>query len=207
MAPRNYNLETRRRKQAELRSRMAAAAAKLHATQGIAQTSYADIARQAGVSLPTVHSHFPSEDELFQACTTHAAEQVPLDDIMGAASLSDALGKLVAAVDRQHRYYEPWFAQRMEGYVPFLARLSEQQRERQTALIASLLRHFPGARRRRKTVAACETLLSFDNWNRLHRGHGLSGAEVRRITIQGLLAFVGDETTSPSIDEKTRKSS
>ena len=90
MPPRPYNSETRRRKQAELRERIAAAAAELHAQQGAVATSNADIARQAGVSLPTVYSHFPSQDDLLGACTAHVASrapQVPVEQILGAPDL------------------------------------------------------------------------------------------------------------------------
>ena len=55
MPPRPYDNASRQLQQAELKSRIAAAAAELHASQGALATSYAQIAERAGVSLPTVY--------------------------------------------------------------------------------------------------------------------------------------------------------
>ena len=210
MVPRKYKLDTRRRKQADLKARIAAATAELHATRGIAQTSYADIARHADVSPPTVYSHFPTQDDLFLGCTEHAIEHAPvfpLEQIMSAANLADAIDKLAAAFEQQHRYYEPWSAQRMEGYVPFLAKMFDQVRMRQTGLIDEILQYFLGRGRRRKAVAACETLLSFDCWHRLVRAHGLASSQARQVIVQGLLVIVEAEAASPSANITRRKSS
>src|SRR5687767_2873240 len=102
MPPRAYNNESRTQQQAELKARIAAAAAELHATQGALATSYAQIAQQAGVSLPTVYKHFPTMDELLEACTGHAAALAPpfpIDAILAAPELPAAARLLVDACD------------------------------------------------------------------------------------------------------------
>ena len=48
MASRPYNSELRQRKQAELKARIVNAAAALHARKGARDTSYAEIAAEAG---------------------------------------------------------------------------------------------------------------------------------------------------------------
>ena len=206
MASRKYNLETRRHKQATLKARIAAATAQLHANKGAAGTSYADIARQAGVSLPTVHSHFPTETELFTGCTSHVAEHAPtiaIDQILQATTLGAAIKRLVSAMEAQHRYYEPWSARRMEGYVPFLADLADEVRKGQSNLVAQILNHFLGPGQRRQVIAGCETLLSFDTWHRLVRSHGLTQAAARNILQQGLLSIIEPGTTLDT--ETTRR--
>lgn len=201
MPPRPYNSETRRRKQAELRERIAAAAAELHAQQGAVATSNADIARQAGVSLPTVYSHFPSQDDLLGACTAHVASrapQVPVERILGAPDLRVATERLVDAADALNAHFAPWKAWREDRVIPFLARMSETARAQQTALIAQLLERHLGAGDRREVAAAWETLLSFDPWHRMVHEHGLPRPAVRRQLVQMLLAVVGPQPAARS---------
>lgn len=105
MAPRAYNIETRRRQQDELKARIAAAAAELHAEQGALATSHAQIAERAGVSLPTVYKHYPTLDELIPACVGHVtglAPHFPPDELLSAPDLAAAAQALVDARDAQN---------------------------------------------------------------------------------------------------------
>ena len=204
---RKYDNASRRQKRAALGQRIAAATAELHASQGPAETSYTDIARQAGVSLPTVYSHFPSEEALFQSCTSHVAERapaLPLDEILEAEDLTAALELLVMAMERQHRHYEPWLAWRMEGYIDTLAEMSARIRRQQSDLIARILARFLGKGPAKATIAGCETLLSFDCWHRLVRGHGLSFRAARKIVLQGMRSLIESPYKSPTSNHSRR---
>ena len=53
---------------AQTRRRIVEATRELHIEQGIAATSWDDIAARAGVGVGTVYRHFPSLDELIPAC-------------------------------------------------------------------------------------------------------------------------------------------
>jgi AcrR family transcriptional regulator len=53
---------------AQTRQRIVDATRELHREQGIAATSWDDIAARAGVGVGTVYRHFPSLDELIPAC-------------------------------------------------------------------------------------------------------------------------------------------
>ena len=207
MAKRKYNLESRHRKQTELKERIAAATAELHASRGATATSYADIASQAGVSLPTVHSHFPSQNELFQGCTGHVAGRsptLPVDKILAATELSVAIDLLVAAMEQQHLYFEPWLAWREDRVIPFLSEMSDNIRQQQAELVKRLLEHHLGPAQRREMIGACESLLCFDFWYRLVRGHGLSPASARRSIIQCLLAIIGPSPASSPVSRPRR---
>jgi hypothetical protein len=109
-------------------------------------------------------------------------------------------------MDAQHRYYEPWSARRMEGYVPFLADLSKVIRKEQANLVAQILNQYLGHGRRRSAIAGCETLLSFDTWYRLVRSHGLGLAETRRILLRGMLSIIDPGTTGDMTFNPRRKS-
>jgi len=183
MAPRAYNSESRLQKQAELKERIAAAAAALHARKGAMATSYAEIAAEAGVSLPTVYAHFPTQRELLVGCTQHAAAGapvLPIDAVMAASDLPAATELLVDAMEQQHLYYEPWLSWRENRVIPFLAEMSGDVRDQRAALIAKLLKAHLGPGEHRGAVAGWESALSFDFWHRLARGHGLSRPAVRQ---------------------------
>lgn len=189
---RPYNAANRLRKQAELRARIAEAAAALHARQGALATSYADIAAEAKVSLPTVYAHYPTLDALLEGCTQHVAARapaLPVEHILAAESLDDAAQRLVDAMEQQHLHYEPWLAWREDRAIPFLADLAAHVRESTTALIARVFRQNRGPGAHREAISAWETALSFDAWHRLARGHGLSRAAVRRTILQWLTAI------------------
>lgn len=209
MSPRAYNAESRRRQQAERKARIAAATAGLHAQKGVAGTSYADIARQAGVSLPTVYSHFPTQDELLRGCTAHVAARapgIPLQVVLVAADLPAAADLLVASMERVHLHFEPWLARREDGVVPFLAAASAALCRDRTALVARVLERHLGSGSRPELEAAWESLLSFDFWHRLVRAHGLSRAAARRVIVQCLLSLAAP-ASSAMLSSRRRNSS
>jgi AcrR family transcriptional regulator len=199
MATRPYNSELRLRKQAELKRRIAAAAAALHAEKGAMSTTYAEIAAKAKVSLPTVYAHFPTQRELLQGCSGHvaaSAPQLPVEEIMAATELSRAAELLVAAIDERHAHFEPWLAWREDRVIPFLTELAAHDRHELSLLIARLLKRHLGAGEHRENVAAWEAVLSFDFWHRLARGHRLPRAAVRRVMIHCLQAIARSQTLS-----------
>jgi AcrR family transcriptional regulator len=196
---RAYNNETRRRKKAALKERIAAVTAELHAARGVTATRYSDIARQAGVSLPTVYSHFPTQDELLQGCTAHVmarAPALPVEKILAATDLPTAAACLVDAMEQQHLHFEPWMAWREDRVIPFLAAMAAEMRQSQAALLANLLASHEVQGTQRELVAAWESVLSFDLWHRLAREHRLPRAAVRRVLVQCLLAVAGPAPAS-----------
>ena len=208
MTTRAYNIETRRKQQAELKAGIAAATVELHAAQGATATSYADIARHAGVSLPTVYKHFPTLHELLQGCTAHViakAPPFPAEEILAAPDLPAAAELLVAGMEQQHLHFEPWFAWREDSVIPFLAEMADSYREMQSTFVARLLTHHLGKRVRREMIAAWESVLSFDLWHRLVRSHGLPRAAARRVLVQFLLAVIEPAPTSPTTTGSRRK--
>ena len=78
MKKRKYKQKARAVKADETRSRIVAATVKLHEEFGPAQTSIKSIAEEAGVQRLTVYRHFPDDESLFQACTSHWLASHPL---------------------------------------------------------------------------------------------------------------------------------
>lgn len=206
---RTYNNETRRQQQAELKASIAAATVELHAAKGVIATSYADIAKRAGVSLPTVYKHFPTLNELLEGCTSHVIARAPLlpvEEILAAPGLPEAAERLVAAMERQHLHFEPWFTWREDRVLPFLAELNDGFRKMQSAFLAKLLAQYLGTGVCREMVAGWESVLSFDMWHRLVRSHGVPRPAARRVLVQCLLAVIEPTPASPTITGSRRKS-
>ena len=65
----------RRAQQAGDSTAIVAAAVALHGRVGPANTTVSAIAEAAGATRVTVYPHFPDEDALFAACTSHWAAQ------------------------------------------------------------------------------------------------------------------------------------
>ena len=208
MKTRTYNIESRRKQQAALKNSIAAATAELHAANGVFATSYADIAKRAGVSLPTVYKHFPTQHELLQGCTAHVISKAPLmpvEKIMTASDLSTAAKLLVSAMEKQHLHFEPWSAWREDRQIPFLTEMVACIRQARAGLVAELLAYHGVRGGHRESVAAWESILSFDFWHRLVREHQLPRQAAQRILVQCLLAVIGPTPASPSTPRPRRK--
>ena len=84
------------------RGRIVEATVHLHATIGLAATTVAGIAQQAGVTRLTVYRHFPDVEELFAACKEHWSAQSKvwselLEPVGATRYIRDAEGLLVAS--------------------------------------------------------------------------------------------------------------
>ena len=208
MATRSYDSASRHRQQAERKARIAAATARLHARKGANNTSYAEIAAEAGVSLPTVYAHFPTQRELLEGCTGHVAAGapvVPVAEVLAAPDLSAAANILADSLAERHRHFEPWLAWREDRVIPFLAEMSSASRDELAALITRLLKQHLGPGDHREIVAGWESVLSFDFWYRLSRGHRLSRPAVRRVIVQGLNAIAQPQDASQPKASSRRK--
>jgi AcrR family transcriptional regulator len=99
---RKYELKKRAAEMAETHLRITEAAIELHVTIGPARTTLSAVAERAGVERRTLYRHFPSEAELFEACSTHyfAANPFPDLDRWRAIGLAQALEELFAYYER-----------------------------------------------------------------------------------------------------------
>src|SRR3954462_9610243 len=100
MSPRKYDMSKRAAATEATRRRIVDATRELHAAQGIAVTSWDDIARQAGVGVGTVYRHFPSLNELIPACGHVAMEIAALPGKETVPALFDGLRGRRARLER-----------------------------------------------------------------------------------------------------------
>jgi AcrR family transcriptional regulator len=103
---RKYELRKRADAMAETRQRITEAAMELHGSVGPAKTTVSAVAERAGVQRHTVYRHFPTEDELFAACSGHFTALNPAPDLAAWAAIDDPDERLTAALDELYAFYE-----------------------------------------------------------------------------------------------------
>lgn len=96
---RRYRSELREEQAEETRVRILDATLRVIAT-GMASLSVPAVAREAGVSVPTVYRHFRTKRELLAAVYPHAARRSGLDTIADPRSLDELAPMIRAYVER-----------------------------------------------------------------------------------------------------------
>jgi AcrR family transcriptional regulator len=177
---RPYRMTRRAALEEATRRRITESAVALHQQVGPARTSITAIAERAGVRRSTVYRHFPDEEALFDACTSHFSTLNPPPDLQAWSAIQDpaertetALRELYAFYERTHRMYESLF--RDETLVPSLQRrlrhfhgyLSSAQ---DVLMRGRKLRGHPAKR----TRAAIGHVLAFPTWRSLVHDQELS---------------------------------
>lgn len=192
---RRYRKRRRAELEAETRKRITEAAVELHGSIGPAQTTISAVADRAGVQRGTVYRHFPDEESLFAACSSHWMSQHPLPDPRAWAAIGDPAERLRLALDELYAWFEAGEGMlekinRDVAVVPALVPAMTALAGWFDAAGASLLEGRPerGGRRRR-VRAAVGHALSFATWRSLVREQGLSRAEaidlMERMTARG----------------------
>jgi AcrR family transcriptional regulator len=105
-AKRKYELKKRAEDVAETRRRITEAAIDLHGTVGPSRTTLSAVARKAGVERRTLYRHFPTEADLFAACSSHYFTANAWPELDGWRAIDDPQQRLVRALDELYAYYE-----------------------------------------------------------------------------------------------------
>jgi AcrR family transcriptional regulator len=103
---RKYELKKRAEEMAETHRRITDAAIELHGTVGPSRTTLSAVAKRAGVERRTLYRHFPSEADLFAACSTHYFTANPWPDLGTWRAIGDPRQRLERALDELYAYYE-----------------------------------------------------------------------------------------------------
>jgi AcrR family transcriptional regulator len=103
---RKYQLRKRAEEMAETHRRITEAAIELHGTVGPARTTMSAVAKRAGVERRTLYRHFPTEADLFAACSTDYFTANPWPDLGTWRAVRDPQMRLERALDELYSYYE-----------------------------------------------------------------------------------------------------
>jgi AcrR family transcriptional regulator len=187
----------RKRRRAELedetRLRITEAAVDLHGSVGPARTTIKAVAERAGVQRGTVYRHFPDEEALFTACSSHWLAQHRLPDPAGWKSIEEPEERLRTALQQLYEWYERGEhmlenVTRDVAHVPAL-RPSVEALARRIDAAADVIVHGRPERGepRRRVRAAVGHAVAFGTWRSLVRAQRLSQAEAIEL-MAGLVA-------------------
>ena len=115
-----YQLKKRAQREEETRLRIVRATVELHETVGPALTTRSAIAERAGVSRPTVYSHFPDELSLGKACSALGLSENPLPEPGMWEEIADPEKRLREALSELYDYFR-----RREGLLANILRDQE----------------------------------------------------------------------------------
>src|SRR5690242_6807959 len=175
---RSYHKTRRADLEAQTRLRITESAVALHEELGPARTSISAVAEHAGVRRSTVYRHFPDDEALFDACSSHWRAANPPPDPGPWAAIDDPAARTQTALRELYAFYrrtEPMYTSlvRDEPLVPILQRRLADfygyLRAIEDILMAGRGLRGRGARR---TRAALGHALAFGTWRSLARDRG-----------------------------------
>ena len=182
-AKRKYELKQRAAEMAETRRRITEAAVGLHGTVGPARTTLSAIAKRAGVQRHTVYRHFPTETDLFGACSAHFFTTNPWPDLAPWRAIGDPQERLAHALTELYAYYEgtePMFtnvlrdAELVDALRPAIVPLEDYLAEAAEILAAD----WPASGRRRHVLAAAlRHAVDFQTWRSLTADNRITRSE------------------------------
>jgi AcrR family transcriptional regulator len=194
---RKYELKKRAEEMAETHRRITEAAIELHGTVGPSRTTMSAVAKRAGVERRTLYRHFPTEADLFVACSTHYFTANPWPDLGNWRAIRDPEKRLERALDELYAYYErtePMFSNVLrdaelvdfarDAMAPLHAYLDE------AAEILTVGRPARG-RRRQLLRGALRHALAFSTW------HSLATNGIERSDAAKLITALVEAAATP----------
>jgi len=201
-----YELKKRAERQQETRLRIARATLELHEILGPALTTRSAIAERAGVTRPTVYSHFPDELSLGKACSSLELSDNPLPDPGRWEEIADPEERMRGALGDLYAYFR-----RREGLWANILRDQEltldaddpEAREADAEIMGPIFAHWE---RMRETLAAgwgsaeahprlrlgaIGLALDFQTWRAMARTQGLSDEQAIELMVGMVRCTVG----------------
>jgi AcrR family transcriptional regulator len=198
---RKYELKQRAERMAETHLRITEAAIELHGSVGPSRTTMSAVAERAGVERRTLYRHFPTEADLFAACSSHYFGANPWPELGDWRAIRDPRRRLERALDELYAYYErtePMLSQVLrdaelvdsarDAVAPLQAYLEE------AAEILAIGRQTRG-RRRQLLGAALRHALAFSTWRSLST-NGIGRSDAARLVTALVEAADGDRRNS-----------
>jgi AcrR family transcriptional regulator len=180
---RPYRMTRRAELEEQTRRRITESTVALHEELGPARTTISAVAQRAGVRRSTVYRHFPDEEALFAACSSHWRAANPPPDPRAWAAIEDPGERTETALRELYAFYgctEGMYTSllRDEPLVPIIQRVLGDfygyLRTIQDILMAGRGLRGHAARR---TRAAIGHALAFPTWRSLTREEGLADGE------------------------------
>lgn len=196
---RPYRKKRRAELEQETRRRITASAVELHGTLGPARTSMSAVAEHAGVQRSTLYRHFPDEEALFAACSSHWRAANPPPDPSSWAAIAGADQRLRVALGELYADYrrtEPMRSNllRDEATHAVTARLMRGYHEYLAAARDVLMNgRTDRGRPRARIQAVIGHALAFATWRSLAVEQDLDDNDVAELMCR-LVAAAADES-------------
>jgi AcrR family transcriptional regulator len=198
---RSYTMRKRAESQDETRQRIVDATMHLHEEVGPRNTTIVAIAERAGVQRLTVYRHFPTDGDLFNACTSHWGALNPPPDPSPWADIADPVMRSVVALSELYGYFSRtqgmWrVSYRDVGEVPALQAPMAQFDAYLGAVAEVLTEAFPEGKRNRVS-ATLHHAATFQTWGTLD-AQGLSDPMKAATVAAWLLGLIEGEPIAVS---------
>ena len=193
-----YELKKRAERQEETRLKIARAALELHEILGPALTTRSAIAQRAGVTRPTVYSHFPDDLSLGKACSSLGLSENPLPDPGRWEEISDPEERLRSALGDLYSYFrrrERLWANILRDQELLYANGDPEALEADAEIMGPVLSHWermketiaagwgPPEEVPRLVLGAIGLALDFQAWRALVRTQGISDEETIELMV------------------------
>jgi AcrR family transcriptional regulator len=193
---RKYEQKERATSMGRTRDRIIEATLALHSSVGPGRTSIAQIAERAGVQRHTVYRHFPSQQELLEACsqhywTTHQWRPVECwSDVRDAASLQRELTALYGFYEQNQDVIfrtlhdaaeDPGIEVSLRAYREYVAAV-------RASLVGSLASSSAGSP---DLEVMIEHALAFETWYQLCHGAGATSEQAARLMSKAVTGARG----------------
>ena len=193
-----YELKKRAERQEATRLRIARAALELHESVGPALTSRSAIAERAGVTRPTVYSHFPDDLSLGKACSSLDLSENPLPDPGPWQGISDPEERLRSALSDLYSYFrlrERLWANVLRDQELLYANGDPEALEANAEIMGPILLHWermketiaagwgPPEEIPRLVLGAIGFALDFQAWRAMVRTQGTSDEEAIELMV------------------------
>jgi len=196
---RKYELKKRAEEMADTHRRITEAAIELHGTVGPSRTTMSAVAARAGVERRTLYRHFPSDADLFAACSSDYFTANPWPELDSWRAIRDPQQRLERALDELYAYYErtePMLsnvlrdAELLDSARDAVAPLGAYLEEAGEVLVTG--RRVRG-RRRQLVRSALRHALAFSTWHSLATG-GIGRSDAARLVTALVEAAEGART-------------
>jgi AcrR family transcriptional regulator len=198
MKRRKYELKKRAEREQETRLRIVRATVELHETVGPALTTRSAIAERAGVSRPTVYSHFPDELSLGKACSSLDLSENPLPDPGPWEEIADPESRLRVALSELYYYFR-----RREGLLANILRDQEMPHLRDNPDVREIMRpiveHWERMQRAlivgwkthnsRLLLGAIGLALDFQSWRTMVRKQDMTDEQAVELMVRMVLCL------------------
>jgi AcrR family transcriptional regulator len=196
---RPYTMGARRDAVDDTRLRITEATMRLHERVGPRETTVSAIAEEAGVTRVTVYRHFPDEESLVVACSTHWRGLHPRPDPSAWAEIADPLLRVRTALEQTYgwaRTAAPMMTKIQRDLDSMPAFVAQFLADDEKARVDSLSVGFRVRGRAARQLSACLAhALRVSTWESLCADGGLDDREAAALMVGAVQAAL--QGTSP----------